>query len=234
MLPQQGGVDGLERAAFERRLEVVGACGVEAGTPRLHVDGARRCEILGRLENGALLSVVERDGFHVVEREASQVHRAVLGVADLYAVEKDAYVLASHAADVDSLQSADSPVVLDLYAREVAECVGHAVAAQCFERFAFEFLGGDDFGGTAGRDHDLLDVVRHLCPGNCGPLMGVQAAGGPKCRQTGECQPAEEPQHVKALRLLAVAGARTREPWVWLRIPHAAPCYLAMNVSENR
>ena len=191
VLPQQGGVDGLERTSFQRRLEIVGADGIETGPPRLHVEGAGRGEILGRLEYRTLLSVIDGDGFHVVEREPAEVHRAVLGIAYLYAVEEHPYVLASHAAYIDRLESPDASVILYLYAGEVAERIGHAVAVQLFERLAFEFLGGDDFGCPPCRDDDFLDVVRTVHrEGVCRMLRPGAAGEGQQEQQAcTDCRP---------------------------------------------
>ena len=156
-------VDDAERAAPEGRLHVVALPLLETGRAALEVNRPRRAEVLGRLENGALLSVVERDGLHVVEREAPQVDRAVLGVAQLDAVVEDPHVVGAHRADVDRLQTAHAAVVLDLHPRKVTQRVGHVVCPQPVERLARELLYGYHLAAhEATRDDDLLDMLERV------------------------------------------------------------------------
>lgn len=163
MLPEQRGVDHAERAALEGRLDVVALPLLEAGCARLEVNRARRAEILGRLEDDALLAVVEGDGLHVVEREAPQVDRAVLGVAQLDTVVEDPHVVGAHRADVDRLQTAHAAVVLDLHPREVAQRVGHVVGAQPLERLSRELLHGNHLAAhDVPRDDHLLDMLQRV------------------------------------------------------------------------
>ena len=61
------GNDEPERAGLHRGLEIGPLALLEAGAPRSDVDGSRGPEILGRLENVTLLSVIERYFLHVVQ-----------------------------------------------------------------------------------------------------------------------------------------------------------------------
>lgn len=58
------GIDEPERAGLHRGLEIGPLALLEAGAPRSDVDGSRGPEILGRLENVTLLSVIERYFLH--------------------------------------------------------------------------------------------------------------------------------------------------------------------------
>ena len=81
---------------LHRGLEISPFALLEAGTPRSDVDGSRGSEILGRLENVTLLSVIERYFLHVVQREAPQIDLPVLGVAQLDSVVEDRHVVGAH------------------------------------------------------------------------------------------------------------------------------------------
>ena len=50
------------------------------------------------------LAVINGYQFHVVKRKFTEVHRPVLGIADLYAVVEYPHVLAAHTTDVDGFQ----------------------------------------------------------------------------------------------------------------------------------
>ena len=54
-------------------------------------------------------------------------------------------MVGAHRADVNSLDTAYATVILHLNAREIPEGVGHAMAVEAFEFFAFELLYGYDF-----------------------------------------------------------------------------------------
>ena len=90
------GIDEPERAGLHRGLEIGPLALLEAGAPRSDVDGSRGPEILGRLENVTLLSVIERYFLHVVQREAPQIDLPVLGVAQLDSVVEDRHVVGAH------------------------------------------------------------------------------------------------------------------------------------------
>lgn len=89
------------------------------------------------------------------------------------------------------LSPPDASVILYLYAGEVAERIGHVVAVQLFERLAFEFLGGDDFGCPPCRDDDFLDVVRTVHrEGVCRMLRPGAAGEGQQEQQAcTDCRP---------------------------------------------
>ena len=171
-VPHEGGIDGAEGAALERRLQVLPLALAEEGRPRLQVDAPGGAEVLGGLEDGALLSVVERHRLHVVEREASQVHHAVLRVAQLDAVVEHAHMVRPHAADVHGLESAHPSVVLDLHAGEVADGIGDTVRPQALQSVAGQPLCRDDL------LHRRLCLDDHFVE----PLQAVEAALCP-CRR---------------------------------------------------
>ena len=135
---------------------VVFSVPVETGRSRLHVNRTGRCEIFSRLEYCAFLPVVQRNGFHVVQRKASQVDLPVLCVAELDAVEENADVLGAHATDIDGFESSDSAVILDLHPGKIAYRIGDRQGVESLQFFAGEFLGGDNPGRL------VLSVYGHL------------------------------------------------------------------------
>lgn len=70
-------------------------------------------------------------------------------------------MIGSHAAYVYGLQAAHTAVVLDLYTRKVAQCIGHAVRGEPLQLFALKLLYGYDFllNGTC-RDDDLVQTLQ--------------------------------------------------------------------------
>ena len=96
---------------------------------------------------------VEVDGLEIVEREFSEVNLAVLGVAELDSVVEDAGVVCAHRADVDGLDAADTSVVFYLHSAEVAQGVGHVVAAHGFETLPSESLARNDLAEGAPGAH---------------------------------------------------------------------------------
>ena len=162
---------------------MVGLPLVETGCAGLQVDRTRRSEVLCRLEHGALLPVVERHGLHVVEREAPQIDRSVLGVPQLDAVVEDPDMVRAHAPDIDRLQSPDSAVVLDLDSGEVAQGVGHVVRRELVELLARELLYGDDLlADDMPRHDDLLDLLEAVEPA----LSGRRTCESHTCRKGGK------------------------------------------------
>ena len=111
---------------------------------RPHVYGAGRVEVFCRLENLTLLSVVERYGLHVVEREHAEVHLSVLRVRQLYAVVEHSHVVGAHASYVDGLDAAHSAVVFQLHAGKEPERVGHTQAVEPLQFFALKLLRRND------------------------------------------------------------------------------------------
>ena len=85
LLPEQRRIDDAERTGLERSFQTVGFARFEPRRARLQVDGTRGAEVLGGLEHGAFLPIVERHRLHVVEREAPQIDASV--VLDLDARE---------------------------------------------------------------------------------------------------------------------------------------------------
>ena len=136
LFPQYGWIYHTKRARLERSPYVILLSFLELRRPCLQIDGARRAEILCRLENGTLLSVVQRDRLHVVERESSQIDRTVLCVSQLDAVVEHTYMVGSHTPDIHRFQSPYSSVVLDLYAGKIAQGISHVVRAELMELLA--------------------------------------------------------------------------------------------------
>ena len=123
---------------------------------RPDVDGSRIAKVGGRLEDGTLLAVVERDLLHVVERELPQVYLSVLRVAQLHAVVRDAQVVGAHRTDVHRLDTTHAAVVLQLDAREVAQGIGHRERVQPFQLLTVELLAWHHLAhGGARHDHYL-------------------------------------------------------------------------------
>ena len=99
--------------------------------------------------------------------KAAQVHLHVLGIIDLDAVQEDAGVLASEAADVDGLEAADPAVVLDLDSGETPDDVRHLDwRRRCQTGF---FRGADDGAGFDGANFRRRQRIR---------LLGHQGGGG--------------------------------------------------------
>ena len=114
---------------------------------RSEIDVARRTELLGGLEDIGFLAFVELDLLEVIEAETSQVHLSVLGIAELHSVVVHGGVLATHRADVDSLDTSYSTVVLELDAREITNRVCHRQGVETLQLLAFEGLRNDDILG---------------------------------------------------------------------------------------
>ena len=171
MFPEHRRVDGHERAALESEVPVVALAVGKAGLLGPEVDGVGGGVVLGGLEGGALLAIVEGDRLHVVEGEAAEVHYAVLGVAELHPVVEHSHVLAAEAADIDALESADAAEVLDLHPGEVPYRIGYRVGAEASELLAREHLHRDDLLGGAGGDH------HHLVDGVGGPVLLLRYGG---------------------------------------------------------
>ena len=197
MFPQDRRIDRTERPSFDRKTQVVIFDRIETGCPGSHVNRSRRGIILSRLEDGAFLPVVQRNGLHIVQREAPQVDLPVLGIAQLDAVVEHPDVLGSHAPDIDRLQSPDSAVVLDLDAGKITNGIGHRNHTQAPEFFARQLLCGNDLRqGPATVNRHFSDFVfteytvlfqtgsRVLCL--CGNRYDV-------CHQTkkADCQPSK-------------------------------------------
>ena len=141
LLPAHAGIGQAEGAGAHGDIDVVALAGGKVGALGLDIDSAGRPEVACRLEDLALLAVVERDRLDVVERELAQVDLPVLGIAQLNAVVEHPHVIGAHRANVDGLHTAHAAVVLELHAGKVAQGIGHAVAAQPLKAAAIECLG---------------------------------------------------------------------------------------------
>ena len=143
----------------------------EMGSTRTDVYGAGGPEILGRLQNFAFLTVVQRQGLDIVERELAEIDLAVLSVAEFHPVIYDAGVVGTHAADVYGLDAAYAAIILDLNAGEITQCVGDTVAVEPLEFIALQCLDRNYvFRFVSRRDHNFLQTVpgcvkcfRHVC-----------------------------------------------------------------------
>ena len=169
------------------------------GAPRGDVDRSGGSEILGRLENIALLTVVERDLLHVVQREAPQIDLSVLGVAQLDAVVEHGHVVSAHRADVDGLQAAHAAIVLELHAREIADGIGHREAVQPLQVDILEDLRRDDLAvfGDDGRpdNDDLADLLDTVQPAGITPDPDRIGFAGRGRRSCGAAPPARNANH---------------------------------------
>ena len=163
VLPTEAGIDQAEGARLERHVEVVTLAALELGPAGAQIDGACRAIVLGALENVAALTVIERDGLDIVEREFAQIHLTILRIADLDAVVKDPHVVGAHRADVYRLEAAHTTIVLELHTGKVAHGIGHRVTVQALELLAREFLGRNHIlvGATAIDDY-ILDVLHRV------------------------------------------------------------------------
>ena len=66
----------------------------------------------------------------------AEVYLAVLGIAKLYSVVDNAGMVCAHRADVYRFYSANTAVVFYLHPREIAQCIGHAVAVEALKFLA--------------------------------------------------------------------------------------------------
>ena len=148
VLPERCGVGRAERARLERQTQIVAFRGVEHGTARGHIDRTCRGEVLGRLEDIAFLTVIDRDGLHIVHRETPEIDLPVLRIAQLHTVVEDAHVLRTHTADIDRFQSAHAAVVLDLNTRKIANRIGYRNHIQAFKLLPCKYLRGNGLGSA--------------------------------------------------------------------------------------
>ena len=144
LLVEEGGIEGGEGARLECRLEVGRSLGSEGGSTRGHIERRCRREALGRLEDGAALSIIYRDGLHIVQREASEVNLSVLRITQLKPIVEDPHVLRAHTAHIHRLESPDATVVLDLHTSKVAQGIGDTHRTESLQVTTAKRLGGDD------------------------------------------------------------------------------------------
>ena len=90
---------------------------------QIHIAGST--ELTGGLEDIRFLTVEERNLFHIIQREPSQVHLSVLGITELYSVVIHRGVLAAHRAHIDRLDASYSAVILKLHAGEITQRIGY-------------------------------------------------------------------------------------------------------------
>ena len=138
-------------------------------------------EVACRLQYLAFLSVVQRQRLHIIQRELPEIYLPVLGIAQGYAIVHYAGMIGAHRADVDGLYAANASVILDLYAREIAQGVCHAIAGQTAQLLAGKCLHRNNLGGfpRAARGHyqlvQRLDAVapcHRACNGGGAVALG--------------------------------------------------------------
>ena len=105
-----------------------------------------------RLEYLTFLTVIQAHSLYIVKRVFSEVHLAVLGIAELYSIVVHSHVIGAHGAYIHRLDSAHTSVVLELHARKVTQCIGNAVRPESIKLLAFKCLG---------RNHILVTLSRH-------------------------------------------------------------------------
>jgi hypothetical protein len=91
-------------------------------------------------------------------------------------------MIGAHGADIDGLYAADTAIILDLYAGEIAEGIGHGVAVEPLKLVAGEHLHRYYIG--IGLRGDYLDTAQQHAVGECGargiPVVGREPAGRQK------------------------------------------------------
>ena len=88
----------------------------ESGSLGTDIHRASIAKLAGRLEDGTLLTIVEGDFLHIIERELPQVYLPILRIAQLYAIIEDTQMVGAHAADIDRLDATHASIVLELQA----------------------------------------------------------------------------------------------------------------------
>ena len=78
---------------------------------------------------------MQRYCLDIVERELAEVNLAVLCVAKFYAVVDYAGVVCAHRADIHSLYTSDSTIILYLHTGEIPECISDAVGVKALQFF---------------------------------------------------------------------------------------------------
>ena len=129
------------------------------GYLRSYIDGSCVPKVGGWLEDGTLLSVIERDFLHVVERELPEVYLSVLCITQCYSVVTDAKVMSTHRTDVDGLDTPYATIVLQLDAREVAQGIGHRVRVEFLQHLTVQFLTRHHLPHSRLRHNDNLTHV---------------------------------------------------------------------------
>ena len=118
-----------------------------------HINSPGSAEITRRLQNFALLSVIQRNRLDIVKRELPQIHLPVLGIPKLHSVINNSGVIGAHRPDIDSLYTADPAVILDLHSGKIAQGVGHTLAVEPAQLLAVKALRGYDFCLTTACGH---------------------------------------------------------------------------------
>ena len=173
LLPHKRGIDEAETASLQRGTEVVGLALLETRAAGADIHRARCAIVACRLEYLRLLSVVQGYLLHIVQGEAPKVNKAVLCIAQLYAVVEDAHVVGAHATDVYGLQASHTAVVLYLHAAEIAHGIGHGEGRQGLQALAAEALAGHYLLRAAGIDADLHHIGNAVqSEGGRVPLLG--------------------------------------------------------------
>ena len=142
-----------------------------AGAARLGIQMDRRpgSILLRSLQTPGFLPVIQGNLPDPVRRKTPQVHLHVLGIVHLDAVQEDARMLAPEAPDIDRLETAHAPVVLDLNPGETPQDIGHLRRRRC-RLPEIHLLGGlNDGKHLDGPDGSRRKRIR---------LLGLQAPGG--------------------------------------------------------
>ena len=108
-------IEQAERTGAKREVEVVAFARWETWIACAKIDCAGRTEVLGRLEDFALLTIVHRDFLNVIERKFAEVDLTILSIAELNTVVEDTHVVGAHAANIHRFHAADTTIVLDLH-----------------------------------------------------------------------------------------------------------------------
>ena len=90
LLPQRRESEHIAGAVLRLELQIVALAVGKLRPTGADIDGSGIAKVAGGLEDGTLLTVVERDLLDVVERELAEVYLTVLCIAQLHAVVADA------------------------------------------------------------------------------------------------------------------------------------------------
>ena len=163
LLPKRGKTEMVARGIFRLYLQVPVAPLGKLRPACLDIHRTGIAELRSRLEDGTLLSVVERYLIHIVHRELSQVHLSVLRIAQLDPIVEDAHMVAAHRTDVHRLDAPHSAIVLQLQAGKIAQGVGNVMRIQAFQFLPFHGVRGNHLAVSQvlGNNHlaDMLDAV---------------------------------------------------------------------------
>ena len=129
-----------ECTRFHCGNNVVVSAGFELRTAGFDIQRSSTAKVFCGLKDFALLSVVKGNLFHILQRELSQIHCAVLGIANFYAIIENAQMMCAHRTDVNGFQAAHTAIIFDLHTGKVTQGICHAVRAQAFQFGTFQPL----------------------------------------------------------------------------------------------